>query len=668
MQLFKNKQTPEARGIPRLLRQLMETKTTMSLDDVVVHYQSQKPKEIGALAYTLGSDIYLGPGQQRHLAHEIGHVVQQKAGIVQADRYIHGYPVNTSAALESQADHISDARLQQAAQPTKVIQGMFGMEFQTIGGAWNVCVDANQKPKLAPPHGCLLGRFEIAGLGSISIETDGFDLEYVTTPLPTLNELERLVACIPKIHQDILAAKVTDYQMNLDSGSSSSNDYRVIAQVSDLTTMTVSINKHGNSTVHPQATLGLCLEELPAFMERLGSLDSFGNSTQFELNSTPGAPLNQQIGVYQAVQSVKTAAKGIALSDKAIGFLVLIEHCINLAAATMMGNFDAYAYNAKNSMALMPRTSLVDLYALLENDMKPCVIAFLSEHHNPETTVVAIDERKPYPLQALLDAFQNRGQFTFGSFGELSGSDGVAKYNMLSSTGIEDHYEEVAEIKDVTQLEGDLFAHTMPNKVAVKHKKLVEGQRKGGLFEIRTLPNMVQVKHIMQSIDSMRMLSSGNAAPLEIHHRNAEYVKSFEQSGPDKDFFSKTVMEELFIGLLFSDCIKSCIDKTENEDSCRRAFENNFLALRTLNDKVDRVSIMMKVKHLIIKKAAWNAKEELKSITSPGKYSLTCVKLKYDNFSAMSKSAYEEAPALCYPIFMNDYLREKYGGTAPVKT
>jgi hypothetical protein len=35
---------------------------------------------LGAAAYTTGSDIRVGPAQEKHLAHEAAHVVQQSAG------------------------------------------------------------------------------------------------------------------------------------------------------------------------------------------------------------------------------------------------------------------------------------------------------------------------------------------------------------------------------------------------------------------------------------------------------------------------------------------------------------------------------------------------------------------------------------------------------------
>lgn len=65
------------------------------------------PAELGALAYTQGTRVYLGPGQERHLPHELGHVVQQKLGMVRADTWHEsGAALNTDQALERQADRI----------------------------------------------------------------------------------------------------------------------------------------------------------------------------------------------------------------------------------------------------------------------------------------------------------------------------------------------------------------------------------------------------------------------------------------------------------------------------------------------------------------------------------------------------------------------------------
>jgi hypothetical protein len=48
--------------------------------DVRVHQAAKKPEALQAHAYAQGNKIHLGPGQDKHLAHESWHVVQQKQG------------------------------------------------------------------------------------------------------------------------------------------------------------------------------------------------------------------------------------------------------------------------------------------------------------------------------------------------------------------------------------------------------------------------------------------------------------------------------------------------------------------------------------------------------------------------------------------------------------
>ena len=69
-------------GLPDNLKSGMENLSGLSMDDVKVHRNSDKPAQLQAHAYAQGTDIYLGPGQEKHLPHELGHVVQQKQGRV----------------------------------------------------------------------------------------------------------------------------------------------------------------------------------------------------------------------------------------------------------------------------------------------------------------------------------------------------------------------------------------------------------------------------------------------------------------------------------------------------------------------------------------------------------------------------------------------------------
>lgn len=94
-------------GIPTQLKERMEKSTGLSFDDVRVHYNSDLPAKLDALAYTKGNQVEIGPGQERHLPHELGHVVQQKLGTVRANAmHSSGAAMNTDAGLERQADEI----------------------------------------------------------------------------------------------------------------------------------------------------------------------------------------------------------------------------------------------------------------------------------------------------------------------------------------------------------------------------------------------------------------------------------------------------------------------------------------------------------------------------------------------------------------------------------
>lgn len=91
-------------GIPGAVQAKFEAASGLSFEDVRVHYNSSRPAQLGAYAYTQGSQVYIGPGQERYLEHELGHVVQQKRGFVKADGYINGLPVNRDQGLERAAD------------------------------------------------------------------------------------------------------------------------------------------------------------------------------------------------------------------------------------------------------------------------------------------------------------------------------------------------------------------------------------------------------------------------------------------------------------------------------------------------------------------------------------------------------------------------------------
>lgn len=104
-QLFSKQSEPvNQTGMPTNLKNGIESLSGFSMDDVRVHYNSDKPQKMEALAYTEGTDIHVAPGQEKHLAHEAWHVAQQKAGRVSPTTSVGGVPVNDNVALEHEAD------------------------------------------------------------------------------------------------------------------------------------------------------------------------------------------------------------------------------------------------------------------------------------------------------------------------------------------------------------------------------------------------------------------------------------------------------------------------------------------------------------------------------------------------------------------------------------
>lgn len=91
-------------GMPDNLKAGIEDLSGFSMDDVRVHYNSDKPATVQALAYTQGTDIHVAPGQEQHLPHEAWHVAQQMAGRVEPTTEVGGLPVNDNPALEHEAD------------------------------------------------------------------------------------------------------------------------------------------------------------------------------------------------------------------------------------------------------------------------------------------------------------------------------------------------------------------------------------------------------------------------------------------------------------------------------------------------------------------------------------------------------------------------------------
>lgn len=92
-------------GLPDQLKTGVENLSGYSMDDVKVHYNSDKPAQLNAHAYAQGTDIHVASGQEEHLPHEAWHVVQQMQGRVQPTLQMKGnVNVNDDEGLEKEAD------------------------------------------------------------------------------------------------------------------------------------------------------------------------------------------------------------------------------------------------------------------------------------------------------------------------------------------------------------------------------------------------------------------------------------------------------------------------------------------------------------------------------------------------------------------------------------
>ncbi len=137
------------------VQQKMETVFGTSFKDVRVHVGPQA-QQIGAQAFTLGSNLYFAPGQynlhspqgQRLIGHELAHVVQQRAGRVR-NPFGSGVAVVQDPAMEVEANRMG-LRAAQAPMPVQAkAQGQPPPRTRP-GGAPHEPGAAQQQPNAAP--------------------------------------------------------------------------------------------------------------------------------------------------------------------------------------------------------------------------------------------------------------------------------------------------------------------------------------------------------------------------------------------------------------------------------------------------------------------------------------------------------------------------------------
>lgn len=123
-------------GLPLQLKSGIEQLSGFSLNDVKVHYNSAEPAQLQAHAFARGTDIHVASGQEKHLAHEAWHVVQQKQGRVKPTTQLKGNAINDDVSLETEAD-VMGAKAA-AVQPftTQLRAAKTGANTPVIQGKW----------------------------------------------------------------------------------------------------------------------------------------------------------------------------------------------------------------------------------------------------------------------------------------------------------------------------------------------------------------------------------------------------------------------------------------------------------------------------------------------------------------------------------------------------
>ncbi len=199
--------------MPDVVRGKMEAALGANFSDVRVHVGPQAER-IGAIAFTLGSDIYFAPGRyqpatihgQQLLGHELAHVVQQRAGRVR-NPLGSGLAVVQDRALEAEADRLgqraasaqhrvptvaaqgarsamkpklAQAKQRLALSALRTIQRDVGFEFQTQyhGRA------ARQRSPLLPRRGVQERRATLLPQRLVADRRDGAEIEFITDHFP----------------------------------------------------------------------------------------------------------------------------------------------------------------------------------------------------------------------------------------------------------------------------------------------------------------------------------------------------------------------------------------------------------------------------------------------------------------------------------------------------
>ena len=99
-------------GMTGKLNSGVESISGVSMDDTKVDRDSPKSAPVQALTYTQATDLYGGPGQEKHLPHDARYVAQHKQGRVRPTVQLTGNQVKDGKSLEHEASQNGRKALQ----------------------------------------------------------------------------------------------------------------------------------------------------------------------------------------------------------------------------------------------------------------------------------------------------------------------------------------------------------------------------------------------------------------------------------------------------------------------------------------------------------------------------------------------------------------------------
>lgn len=312
-------------GLPDNLKSGIENLSGYSMDDVKVHYNSDKPAQLQAHAYAQGTDIHLTSGQEKHLPHEAWHVVQQKQGRVKPTVQMKGQVnVNDDAGLEKEADvmgakafslgmvsltsELSD-RKQTSSSKTSVLQCQKGSLSQDING-----LEKGTKVEILKNLGL---RFRVKVIGTektywINGEIkDFFSADVaehevasstpvdVDSPLPLKEKMDEMVAVLVKqpkpeeviatpVQQELAPAKKVEAPVEKEADSQS--DF-LIPQILSLKNLIRGDNRDHKDLIKdgfkPGKTVEGYFDKLKAFLDGLNDKRKSETTSQIMKDRIP---------------------------------------------------------------------------------------------------------------------------------------------------------------------------------------------------------------------------------------------------------------------------------------------------------------------------------------------------------------------------------------------